>query len=115
MDWQLDIDLRLDGRDAVLEVSGDLDLETCEGLRSMLLTAVRESCRRVVVDVTDARHTDSSGIRVMGQVARLLREEGRELVVRGAPPRLARTLKILGLRHLLESDLEHQEAHGATA
>lgn len=101
MDWQVGIDLRLDGDDAILEVSGDLDLDTSEGLRSVLRTAVRDSSQRVIVDVTDVRHADSSGIRVMAQFARLLREEGRGLQVRGAPPRLMRALQILGLYHLL--------------
>lgn len=103
MDWQVQIDLRRERGDAVLDVAGDLDLDTCEGLRSVLQTAVQEPCPRVVVDITDVRHTDSSGIRVMAQVAQKLRQEGRDLVVRGAPPRVARTLGVLGLSHLLET------------
>lgn len=102
MDWQVQIDLRREAADAVLEVEGDLDLDTCEALRSMLQTASSEDCDRVIVDVSEVRHTDSSGIRVMAQVARELREQDRDLLVRGAPYRLARTLAVLGLSHLLE-------------
>jgi len=67
-------DLRIEYFDAVpvAHLSGDLDVVQSAKLRERLLTSVRNEDRALVVDLSEVRYVDSSGVNVMFELAERL-------------------------------------------
>lgn len=78
----------------VLELSGELDVSTCQGLVSKLV-GVPGSL--VVIDLSKVSFMDSSGLGVINRARRIAMEEGGVLVVSRPQPMVHRVLQITGL------------------
>ena len=78
----------------VLELSGELDVSTCQGLVSELV-GVPGSL--VVIDLSKVSFMDSSGLGVINRARRIAMEEGGVLVVSRPQPMVHRVLQITGL------------------
>jgi anti-anti-sigma factor len=63
----------------LLQVAGDLDLGTGSKVREAVREAVATGSRRVLVDLTEVRFCDSTGVGVLIAARRLLRSCGGEL------------------------------------
>ncbi len=102
--------VRADERDGwtVVQVSGELDLVTSPGVRQHVHDAVAEGRRSVVLDLSDVRFCDSSGVGMMIAARRLMRScTGRLRLVLPAPDAIEgshvnRVLSALGVRRLFE-------------
>ena len=82
----------------VVEVAGELDLYTAPILRDRLLDVIEgQGNRYVVVDMAAVDFMDSTGIHVLVQAFRLLRERGGHLTLARVPPFVLRVLGICGL------------------
>jgi anti-sigma B factor antagonist len=98
--------LAIDERDTdgvhVLALVGDLDLTAAPYLASRLDAARSDGVRRILVDLSDLRFCDSSGLRALVGAARELRIAGGRLTVAcpGAGP-VARLLDLTGTREAL--------------
>lgn len=96
---------RLDGRQVVVSVSGELDETGCPALRAALAPeAVLDGGRKVVVDVSGLTFCDSSGLGVFVGAWKQLREAGRQLVLLDTPERLARRMQVTGLDQLITTE-----------
>ncbi|WP_432137415.1 MULTISPECIES: STAS domain-containing protein [unclassified Streptomyces] len=106
---------------AVLQVSGELDLMTSPVLRQRVHDEVADGRRLVVLDLSEVRFCDSSGIGVLIAARRLLRScQGRLRLVlpaRGAVEgsHVNRVLGALGVRRLFDVyvDVEDAVAEGS--
>jgi len=78
----------------VLELSGELDVSTCQGLVSKLV-GVPGSL--VVIDLSKVSFMDSSDLGVINRARRTAMEEGGVLVVSRPQPMVHRVLQITGL------------------
>lgn len=102
--------VRADERDGwtVVQVSGELDLVTSPGVRQHVHDAVAEGRRSVVLDLSDVRFCDSSGVGMMIAARRLMRScTGRLRLVLPTPDategsHVNRVLAALGVRRLFE-------------
>lgn len=85
----------------ILRVEGDLDLASAD-LLEFLLREARDA-QQLLVDVEAVECADSSGVRVrvLAEAARRLANQGGDLAVYGASPRVARVFQVLGLQRLL--------------
>ncbi|GBQ02328.1 STAS domain-containing protein [Streptomyces spongiicola] len=80
----------------VVEVTGELDHDTAEPLRSVLGNAVAGGARRIVVDCAELRFCDSTGLNVLLR-ARLAAQGGEARVELAAlRPQVARMLAVTG-------------------
>lgn len=78
--------------DGVLVLSGRLDARRAGTARDALHAALDEGAGRLVVDLCDVDLVDMTGLGVLVGAHRRARLDGRELVLRGTPPRVARLL-----------------------
>jgi anti-anti-sigma factor len=97
------IELRVsavDGRIAVVTVSGEIDLRTAERLRGGLLGVAGAGYRRVIVDFTGVRFCDATGLGVLIATRNRLSESGGRLVLAGVRPTLRRLFDVTNLGRL---------------
>jgi anti-anti-sigma factor len=86
----------------VVVVSGDLDLDTVDEVRTRLLVAT-ERGRRVVVDMRQVRHLSSAGVRLLAEMAD--RAPQLSVIALGLSS-VARVLRLTGVDDLLAVHLE---------
>jgi anti-sigma B factor antagonist len=82
---------------AVLSASGEWDLASAEVLRSHLDRAIAGSWSVIVLDLAEVTFIDVTGVKPIRAAIKELRETSRQLLVVNPSPRIARTLKLLGL------------------
>lgn len=94
------------GTEVVARLSGDLDLNTADEIRTILDHHIDAGCRHIVLYLQDVAFIDSSGIGViLGRIRRLREVGGRMTIVR-ARPHVRRLLEFSGLGGLLSFDVE---------
>jgi anti-sigma B factor antagonist len=86
----------------VAEVTGEIDLRTSQTLRGRLLDLVDEGYRGIVVDFTQVRFCDASGLGALVAAHNRLRERGGELRVAGPRPPQRRLFGITGLDRVIK-------------
>jgi anti-anti-sigma factor len=62
-------------------LGGEVDLSNAQSVKAELLTAVPNTVSSLVLDLSDTRHLDSSGIRLLFQLAHSLESRGQQLKV----------------------------------
>jgi anti-sigma B factor antagonist len=89
---------------AVVVVSGRLDGRHAGPARDALHAALSSGSGRVVVDLSGVELLDATGLGVLVGAHRRAILAGRELVLRGTPPRIARLLTLTRLRRVLPEE-----------
>lgn len=92
--------VHLDGN-AVVMVSGELDLETAPELRQALNTVIASGYQQIVLDVSELSFVDSQGLAALIHAQQQLSGNGRSLVLRSPQPALVNLLQLMGLRDIL--------------
>lgn len=97
----LSITMSREGGDAVMALSGELDLHTTAQLRDHLAGLDHDAGLQLVVDLAGLQFIDSSGFgALIGEFARIQRGGG-DMVLRAVPPPVRRTLEVMGLERAL--------------
>lgn len=91
---------RLNGA-TILSVQGEVDLANAASLRTELTSAIQTGTRLIVVDLTDLRYIDSSGINVLLDTHRAFAKDGSAIVLVVGSSMIQRTFKIVGLEQLM--------------
>jgi anti-sigma B factor antagonist len=91
-------------------LSGEVDLAVAPQLREDLRIIVRASDADLVVDCTHLTFIDSTGITVLLEAHRDLRQRGRELYVANVRTTARTAFEVLGLGDLLRHDQEMHES-----
>lgn len=96
-------DAHVDGTDAVVVVTGDLDLATVPRLETALTDAFARDgeLQRVVVDIAGVEFVDSSGLTALIKANRRAGEESLSFVLRSPSDRVRRTLQLTQLETVL--------------
>lgn len=84
-----------------ISLSGRLDARAAGPVRDALHAALATGSGPLVVDISGVELLDATGLGVLVGAHRRARLEGRELVLRGAPPRVARLLKVTRLDRVI--------------
>lgn len=92
------MDLRVSslGETPLLEIEGDIDHSTCEGVGDALNRILGQGFRVVLIDLSRVAYLDSGGISVLLSGARRLRQDGW-LGVIGPNDDVRRLLELVGL------------------
>lgn len=86
----------------VIAVSGEVDIFTAPELKRAMTAAMDAGARSVVIDLSETRFLDSTGLGVLiGAVKRLRLVDGRMLIVNHEPS-TAKTFAITGLDQIFE-------------
>ena len=97
----LSLSARLADGIAIAELSGELDLVSSPDLRDELLSLLRRSSSRLVVDLSRVTYADASGLAVLVGTGRRARLLGGSLRLAAVPPQVDQVLHVPGLhRHL---------------
>jgi anti-sigma B factor antagonist len=81
----------------IVRLSGELDLVTAPGFADALRSANSE----IVIDCSDLRFLDASGLGVLAQASERAERDGHSLMVVNARPLAQRVFEVTGLGHLL--------------
>lgn len=92
--------------EVVLHLDGELDPHTAPRLEKEIDEWSGKGATRIVLDLTDLRFIDSSGLRVVIGAHRTLAEAGSRLVLRNPSPTATRLLEITGLAGHLDVEPE---------
>lgn len=84
----------------VVAVTGEIDMATAPVLEAKLAELAGAGHSRFVLDFSDARHCDSSGLSALLAFRRRLGDRGT-LAVASPPPHLRAVFEIAGLEHAL--------------
>jgi anti-sigma B factor antagonist len=87
---------RLHGDFHVVELAGDIDVETARTLRAHIVDRFTDTSAQVVVDLTDVPFMDSSGLGALVSGWQLTRDDGGFRIA-GANPVVRRVLSITGM------------------
>ena len=82
-------------------LSGRLDCRSAAEVRDTLHAVLAASSGRLVVDLSDIELLDATGLGVLVGAHRRARLTGRDLVLRGAPTRVARLLRLARLDRVI--------------
>jgi anti-sigma B factor antagonist len=96
----------------VIAPTGDLDLASATAFQTWLDEAVGDSARGVVLDLSEVPFIDSSGLRVVLDLSRRLREQQRELAI--VAPRGTIAAEVLTLTGLRRGIAVHESRWSAT-
>jgi anti-sigma B factor antagonist len=95
--------------DAVVFLTGELDMATAPELIGVLTPVVADGPREVALDLSGLSFIDSSGIAALVDTQRRLGEQGRHLAVYRARPGAVRVFEIAGLVDFLHVQTDPQE------
>lgn len=105
---------------ALITVGGEIDVHTAPRLRELLVDAVNDGARRLIVDLTQVELLDSTALGVLvGGLKRIRSVEG-DLVLVGAGERLLKIFRITRLTEVfpilpdLPAALNHPPQHQPT-
>jgi anti-sigma B factor antagonist len=88
------------GSPLVVEIRGEIDIQSAPGLRDELLRVIRRCGPRLDLDLAGVTFMDCAGLNVLlATRRRALLEEGSVRVVR-ASPRVRRVISLLGLERV---------------
>lgn len=99
----------------IVAIRGEVDIFTAPDLRKEVVDAIENGIRRLVVDLTETRFVDSTGLGVLIGALRRLRPLDGRLVVVNTEPTTAKTFEITGLDQLLSIVATRDEAIELTA
>lgn len=110
-------DFALESADAgdgihVLAIRGEIDLFTAPDVKRAAAEAIEAGARSVVVDLSETRFLDSSGLGALIGIARRVRPAGGDVVVVNTEPTTASTFAITGLDGVLPVVPTREEALG---
>jgi anti-sigma B factor antagonist len=84
----------------VVRLRGELDVATAPEFERVLLR-LRPPDQRVVLDLSELRFMDSTGLRILLQARRGASEGGWQLALRNVPPNVLRLLKLSGVEEAI--------------
>jgi len=76
---------------------GELDMSTAPHLRDELVRVSTEGAQLVTVDLADLTFIDSTGLSVLINALKRLRQQGGDMALRSPTPSTRRVLEITGL------------------
>ena len=89
------------GRETVVHLRGDVDLDTHLDVERTILAALETGAEQVVVDLSEVPFLDSSGVRALLQARNVAMRQQTRLVVRDPQPIVAQVLRLTQVAPLL--------------
>jgi anti-sigma B factor antagonist len=100
----LNVTFTRDASAYVLQCRGEVDDASWPTLNAVLEGVHLDFDSDVVVDLSELRFIDASGLRTFLQAERMLKLQGRKLRIRGASPHTRKLFEIVRLDPLLDDE-----------
>lgn len=94
---RLGLNTRVDNHSVIVEVEGDLDIATAGDLQEHVLSAVEEHGPWLILDLTGLDFMDSSGLNVVINIYRSVKEHGGSLALAAPNERVTKVVRLVGL------------------
>ncbi|MBB4934200.1 anti-sigma B factor antagonist [Lipingzhangella halophila] len=94
---RLGLNTRVDNHSVIIEVEGDLDIATAGDLQEHVLSAVDEHGPWLILDLTSLDFMDSSGLNVVINIYRSVKERGGSLALAAPNERVTKVVRLVGL------------------
>ena len=95
-------DVRVEGRIAIIGVTGELDLASSPELEQQLDQVWRSDADQLVLDLRGLEFMDSTGLSIVVGAHQRVAETGRKLSVVKGPPQVQRLLDLTGVSERLQ-------------
>lgn len=102
MQSQFRVEVRNEGRAAIISVSGELDLASGQQLEQALEGISDRSAELVVIDLRQLDFMDSTGLSIIVKAHQRYQEQGRELGLVRGPAQVQRLLDLTGVAERLQ-------------
>lgn len=115
--WPLVTTVRADGDRVMVKVSGELDLDSSERLRSVLREALNRSVRGIDLHLEDVSFCDCSTLNILLNMRHLALEHDKTVAIHATSAAVDRLLSLTGTHSLfgrLDPD-GHPDGHAAAA
>jgi anti-sigma B factor antagonist len=96
------VEVRTEGRAAVVVVSGELDLATSPELEEQLRRVWDTSNEQLVIDLRELEFMDSTGLSIIVKAHQRLTDEGRQLTLVRGSQQVQRLLDLTGVSERLK-------------
>ena len=96
------VDVRAEGRAAIIVVIGELDLASSPELEQQLDQVWRSDADQLVLDLRGLEFMDSTGLSIIVGAHQRVAETGRKLSVVKGPPQVQRLLDLTGVSERLQ-------------
>jgi anti-sigma B factor antagonist len=96
------VDVRVEGRTAIIGVTGELDLASSPELEQQLDQIWRSDADQLVLDLRGLEFMDSTGLSIVVGAHQRVAETGRKLSVVKGPPQVQRLLDLTGVSERLQ-------------
>jgi anti-sigma B factor antagonist len=91
------VQTRTEGNAQVIAIEGEVDLKTSPQLRDELLEVVGQAPEKIVVDLSQVRYMDSSGVGTIVEAKRRADSNGATILLAGLQPRVRSVFEITQL------------------
>jgi anti-sigma B factor antagonist len=102
------LDVRQDGRGVIVTMNGELDAFTAPDLAEVCQHVFERGTLEVVIDLTDTRFLDSSGLRALVGARQLFGAAGGNVRLSHPSEPVTRLLAITGLTDYFSIDTAHR-------
>lgn len=111
----MQISTRQNGQTTVVDVVGDIDLYNSPEVRKVLLDALKEKrAPRVVVNLTNVKYIDSSGVASLVEGLKISRNLNSRFILFGLSPAAREVLELSRLIKVFEVYENEDQALGAS-
>lgn len=106
----MDITTRRHNQLTVIEVEGDVDLSTSPRMRAVIHEGFREKSARVLVDLSNVRHIDSSGLATLVEGLQLAGRGGGRFGICGVESTVKDVFEIAHLGDVFQIFTDQEQA-----
>ncbi|GAA1763030.1 STAS domain-containing protein [Streptomonospora sp. PA3] len=94
---RLGLSTRVDNHSVIVSVEGDLDIATADDLHEHVLSAIDKHGPWLILDLTGLEFMDSSGLNVVINAYRAVKEHGGSLALAAPNERVTKVVRLVGL------------------
>ncbi len=102
--------IRRENDAVIVDLSGEIDLHYTPALRTEMLSLLQENPSCIIINMTDVRFMDSSGLAVLLEVLQNVRNQDARMKLFGLHSRVENVFEISRLMEIFEIYPNEQEA-----
>lgn len=89
----ISIDTNIKGNEFIIGISGEIDLNTVDTLDKALQDGINQK-KDILIDMNNVRFIDSTGIGLLVQTYKILKQEGKQITILNAKENVKKVFKI---------------------
>lgn len=98
----IDIDIKDNGLSFFVIIKGEIEIIYIKELKEKLTSLAEKNNKDIELDLSDVEYMDSSGVGILLNVLRILRQKGKRLYIRKLSDRVLSVLKLSSLTEMFD-------------